>query len=128
MSKPKNTMPEVTEVSVADGVVTPPNPKIPNQGILALNNEDLNFYRVQLTVTGGAKWPPVCAILPPLGTLVLMGGPTAGDQNTNCKFAVYPTNMMNPDPPSGGTPKITNGGGHTIVIGSGGLRKKKKKR
>jgi hypothetical protein len=126
MAKPKKTVPSVTEVTVMDGVITPATPKIPNQGILALTNEDLNFYRVQLTVADGAAWPPMCAILPPLGTLVLMGGPTPGDQNTHCKFAVYVTNMMSPEPPKGGTPKISNGGGHTIIIGSGGTKKKQK--
>jgi len=128
MAKPKKTVPSVTEVTVMDGVVTPANPKIPNQGIMALTNEDLNFYRVQLTVPDGAAWPPMCAILPPLGTLVLMGGPTAGDQNTHCKVAVYPTNMMNPEPPKGGTPKTGSGGGHTIIIGSDGAVKKKHKK
>lgn len=117
--KPKREVPEVTEVSVVDGEVTPSNPKIPNQGILVLTNEDLNFYRVQLTTHTGTEHSPICAILPPLASLVLMGGPEKCDQDTYCKFALYKTNMLTPRKHPGAS-KSANGGSHTITIGSSG--------
>jgi hypothetical protein len=128
MPKPKKEIPQVTEVSVVDGKVTPSDPRIPNQGILVLYNEDLNFYRVQLMVKTGMDHPPICGILPPLGALVLMGGPGADDQDTHCQFALFKTNMLSPGQHRA-KPRVRSGGGHTIVIGSGGnLTKKHKKR
>ena len=79
-----NVAPQVLQVYVLNEIVNPPNPKIPNQGMLVLINQDLNFYRVQLSNDGADDHPPIYGVLPPLGRLVLMGGPDPGDQNTQC--------------------------------------------
>ncbi len=117
MAKPKKEVPQVTEVTVVDGVVTPSNPKIPNQGILVMNNEDLDFYRVQRWVPSDDDHPPMYGVLPPLGTLVLMAGPEPCDQDTHCKFEIFVTNMLKPKKRNRGA-AAGSGGGHTIKIGS----------
>jgi len=117
MTKPKKEVPQITELTVVDGVVTPSNPKIPNQGILVMNNEDLDFYRVQLCVPSDKDHPPMYGVLPPLGTLVLMAGPEPGDQDTHCKFEIFVTDMLNPKKRKSKA-AAGSGGGHTIKIGS----------
>jgi hypothetical protein len=117
MKKPKKEVPAVTEVTVADGVVNPSKPKIPNQGILVMTNEDLDFYRVQLCVPSDKDHPPMYGVLPPLGALVLMAGPEPGDQDTHCKFEIFVTDMLNPKKRKRGA-AAGSGGGHTIKIGS----------
>jgi hypothetical protein len=119
--------PQVLQVYVLDGVVSPSNPKIPNQGMIVLVNQDLHFYRVQLWNDNADVYPAMYGVLPPLGRLVIMGGPAANDQNTECPFELYETDMTKPDPYKA-KGKVVTGPGHVITIGSGGAKSKRKKR
>src|SRR5277367_759249 len=120
--------PSVLQVYVLDGIVSPSNPTIPNQGMLVLVNQDLSFYRVQLWNDSRDDYPAMYGVLPPLGRLVIMGGPAANDQNTECPFELYNTDMTKPAG-SKSAGKVVSGPGHVITIGSGGkLQKKHKKR
>src|ERR1700722_11121220 len=93
-----NVAPQVLQVYVLNEIVNPPNPKIPNQGMLVLINQDLNFYRVQLALVGADDHTPIYGVRPPLGRLMIMGGPDPGDQNTQCNFELFVTDMTKPLP------------------------------
>ena len=80
--------PSVLQVYVLDGIISPSNPTIPNQGMLVLVNQDLSFYRVQLWNDSRDAYPAMYGVLPPLGRLVIMGArrPTTRIRNVRLNF------------------------------------------
>lgn len=95
--------------------------------MLVLINQDLSFYRVQLWNPSDTDYPAMYGVLPPLGRLVMRGGPATNDQNTHCTFQLFNTDLTKSLPSNSGG-KSGGGPGHTITIGSSGKKKRKHKK
>jgi hypothetical protein len=98
-------------VTVTNGMPAPDPAPITSTGTVQFNNNDSKNYLIELWDHGNASHAAVCIYLPANGSVTFMADPS--DPNAKCHYNLLTTSGQPTDP--------TGGGGHTIIIGSGGL-------
>jgi len=112
-SMQKLGVPEPDQTVNVTGGNPEPNPAtIPSGGVVQFN-ADGNDYLIQLWDKENKKHPAICVFLPANGSITLAADPEQNDAN-----ATVPYNVLSYSGAAGGG-VAANGGGKSIIIGSG---------
>ena len=99
-------------VNITNGVVSSQTVSIPTEGVVAFV-ADNNDYMLELWDKKNQNHPAVNVYLQANGTIYVVAGSSAGDQNSTCYYNVE---FYDAENEGGG---LGSGGGNKIIIGSG---------